>query len=924
MAAQLRRQRAAAKQALQRAATLYGELPIGRRAGAGIKFWATGPLDADVMLLLHAEDGETSAMWGFVHEALALAIAAGPAAPAAPAAPTSGSTSSAAGAAEGQAVASAAAPQSHTPSVCIVSFHRSGLPPHVPGTSRAPTLRAADAERLVKHLEALEPWWLEQTASAGQHADSSAAAAAAATATASTGRSNAGNGPAAASSDTSSSSRSSSNSSSSSSGSSSSSPRRKRTGPRDIVLVSHGEGSWGNLAFSAMYCEDADASAAAAAAAADVVGPAHAADPAMFPDGAPAGAPAASAAPAAATAAAAAAEPALRAIGSVLVAPALLHRGAAMAWWDGLAAASRVTAESSPKALDEALEPQAPEELVRAAEESARIAATARASGAAAGGSDRDGGRDSGAAGKKSSNDGMLPGAVRSFAERLGVSRRNDPAAIAKRTAEAFRRDVSKRPVISPLEGSMIRGLWERVYTFDALQAALAPGDQAIAHASTLDAAAITGRDSAAVFTDSPGADSSAAARVPTSSASGPGSLPAASTAQRPVPVAVVTHGFASLPPYMLPTERLAAQFWWLQGALAAGLMTAPPPTLRAAAAFRARNIADVVAELSGGESTASASAAMASAAAASSRHGAAARATAELARAAADATLSTGPGVASATGGSAMESGSSSVPSDAGSAGDNARKAAAVLQAQASFLSAPVDTLSLAALGGLALREKNGVMSGADKDSRLMQRLWRGVAEALHLRSQLGPDGSFTLLCADREIGLLSTGSHPSGTIAPLTSASLNSVPRTAEGAGVGTHLQTQENQTAASTATPSRPVGDFSVTLVQGPTPQTRQVLTGQLDVEESAATYDSVAHIPLQAPAAVAQEVLRVLGQASGAMFALPAQSDDATVLLHRAKYRNLRFYGSQTPPEALEKLSEQARLSSLPQPGWNSLR
>jgi hypothetical protein len=55
----------------------------------------------------------------------------------------------------------------------------------------------------------------------------------------------------------------------------------------------------------------------------------------------------------------------------------------------------------------------------------------------------------------------------------------------------------------------------------------------------------------------------------------------------------------------------------------------------------------------------------------------------------------------------------------------------------------------------------------------------------------------------------------------------------------------------------------GDFAITLVQGPTEATLQQAQGQLDAAEGAATVDAVCNIPLQAPEAVSNEVLRMLG-------------------------------------------------------------
>ena len=72
----LRRHRAVAKDELLSAATDSGEFSV--RMGKHIKWWASGPRDADTFILLRAEDGETAALWGYVHSALAQQLCSNP------------------------------------------------------------------------------------------------------------------------------------------------------------------------------------------------------------------------------------------------------------------------------------------------------------------------------------------------------------------------------------------------------------------------------------------------------------------------------------------------------------------------------------------------------------------------------------------------------------------------------------------------------------------------------------------------------------------------------------------------------------------------------------------------------------------------------------------------------------------------------
>lgn len=127
MAQALRRQRAGAKEALLSCTTDAGEVDLGR--GKAIRWWATGPADADTFVLLHAEDGETAAVWGYVHAALAERLASG----------ASGS---------GVSVGDDSLPAR---SVRIVSFHRTGVVP-APQRSTPLSLRVRDADAVMQHV----------------------------------------------------------------------------------------------------------------------------------------------------------------------------------------------------------------------------------------------------------------------------------------------------------------------------------------------------------------------------------------------------------------------------------------------------------------------------------------------------------------------------------------------------------------------------------------------------------------------------------------------------------------------------------------------------------------------------------------------------------------------------------------------------
>ena len=99
----LRSLRAAARTELLATATENGEVPMSR--SHVLRWWATGPRDADVVVLLVADDGETAAFWGGVHAALARKVAASHAL-------------------RGTVTAGADVAPTSPPSVRIVSFHR--------------------------------------------------------------------------------------------------------------------------------------------------------------------------------------------------------------------------------------------------------------------------------------------------------------------------------------------------------------------------------------------------------------------------------------------------------------------------------------------------------------------------------------------------------------------------------------------------------------------------------------------------------------------------------------------------------------------------------------------------------------------------------------------------------------------------------
>ncbi len=155
LASRLRTARRRARRALLECATESGEIPVGGAqesggsgvgsiggAGAGtgtgatrvLRYWATGPAEAPLYILLAAEDGETAAVWGSVHARLVKELAG------------------AAGAATGGGVR-------------VVSFHRASLStspstprPLMPTSSVDPvSLRVRDLEALVDGLRRPPP-----------------------------------------------------------------------------------------------------------------------------------------------------------------------------------------------------------------------------------------------------------------------------------------------------------------------------------------------------------------------------------------------------------------------------------------------------------------------------------------------------------------------------------------------------------------------------------------------------------------------------------------------------------------------------------------------------------------------------------------------------------------------------------------------
>jgi hypothetical protein len=256
----LRRHRRAAKARLLAAATEQGEIHLSQprlrprraaeaaaaagaeaaEAGAArcesIRYWSSGPRDARAFVLLHAEDGESAALWGYVHALLAPQL---------------------------EALAGAGGPR-----VRLVSFHRSqpaaqGGAPLEPAWHSTPlSLRQRDAELMLRRLE--------------QEARATAAA---------------------------------------------SGDAMGEQQPRSFLLVSQGEGVWGNLATAGSFAAP----------------PGGKVSPIL-----------AEVAPLLAS---------WRPIGSVLVSPLLLHRGRRQAWIDALPAASRVTKSSDPAALERLLDP---------------------------------------------------------------------------------------------------------------------------------------------------------------------------------------------------------------------------------------------------------------------------------------------------------------------------------------------------------------------------------------------------------------------------------------------------------------------------------------------------------------------------------------------------------------------------------------
>lgn len=342
IAAQLRQQRAAAKLALEQVTTQKGELPLSSGSNGSskrtLRYQLTGdPKTASVIVLLAAEDGETSSFWGFVHSLLVNNNSSAPAATA-----TATATAKAAG------------------DVCVVSFHCDGLKQER-GVSRPLSLRAADSTRLLTHLLSGRP-----------------------------------------------------------------SPTSTSSSPK-VVMVSHGEGAWGNLAFTALD------------------------------------------------------NPSWVSAGSVCVAPLVMHRGQSLAWWEAVAGASRFStslphpvlpASSSPLAvagtekdddddgyewgmkkkkggdlatrlLQQWLDPPPLPSSVTAPSNSAARAEDARLLTRL----------DEGSSRRK---------AAVNMGERLGLGTASDSSEKDKRLAEDFRRARAKEPVLGRSDVSMLAGLWKK------------------------------------------------------------------------------------------------------------------------------------------------------------------------------------------------------------------------------------------------------------------------------------------------------------------------------------------------------------------------------------------------------------------------------------------------------------------------------
>ena len=108
-AAVLRNARANARVALLGAATASGAVKVGGAGEQSIRWWASGPMDAPIVIALAADDGENAVQWGNVHARLALA----------------------------------------RPDVCVITYDRAGAPLRVAGVAGPLSLRIRDATSAV-------------------------------------------------------------------------------------------------------------------------------------------------------------------------------------------------------------------------------------------------------------------------------------------------------------------------------------------------------------------------------------------------------------------------------------------------------------------------------------------------------------------------------------------------------------------------------------------------------------------------------------------------------------------------------------------------------------------------------------------------------------------------------------------------------
>ena len=352
--------------------------------------------------------------------------------------------------------------------------------------------------------------------------------------------------------------------------------------PRAFVLVTHGEGAWGGLAAVGLHAGGGRGSIGGIAGSA------------------------------------------FAPVGFVAVAPALMHRGASLAWWDALAGASRRLPASDPELLERLLDaPPLPLDGALLRELDAR--------------SPR----------RKQAVD---------LGERLGLGSASKSPAAARRLAEDFRRARSRQPLISREESQIVENAW------------------AMAAAST---------------SPSNGGSNACCARS--------------------ISIRVVTHGPQSLAPLATEAQLLPLQFWWLQGAVAVGALTAAAPRLQRLAALREANMTDVIAELSGGQLD--------------------------------------------------LRGGSTSAPPS--------REAAAPVPRALS--PPPADAYELATLAGLRLNEhaaSAGALAG-DADARLVSRALTQLPGALGIAEPRPPvSRSFTFLnfeCEARALGSCSCAAHSS-----------------------------------------------------------------------------------------------------------------------------------------------------------------